>query len=59
MAVAQTVTRVRVGSGAWAERLVCHPRLPLVVDTVTTATATDPGWLRLRAAVNNALAQRE
>jgi hypothetical protein len=30
MAVAQTVRRVRVGSGAWAERLVRHPRLPLV-----------------------------
>jgi len=30
MAVTQTVRRVRVGSGAWAERLVCHPRLPLV-----------------------------
>jgi hypothetical protein len=32
---------------------------PDALDTVTTATATDPAWLRLRAAVNNAFAQQE
>lgn len=30
MAVAETVARVQAGSGAPVERLVCHPRLPLV-----------------------------
>jgi hypothetical protein len=30
MAVVETVARVRVGSGAPVEQLVCHPRLPLV-----------------------------
>ena len=30
VAVAETVARVRVGSGAPVNQLVCHPRLPLV-----------------------------
>jgi hypothetical protein len=32
---------------------------PNVLDTATTATATDPGWLQLRAAVNHAFARQE
>src|ERR1017187_8726803 len=30
VAVAETVARIRVGSGVPVEQLVCHPRLPLV-----------------------------
>jgi hypothetical protein len=32
---------------------------PDALDTVTTATATDPAWLRLRAAVNTTFAPQE
>jgi hypothetical protein len=32
---------------------------PDALETVTTATATDPTWLQLRAAINNALAQEK
>lgn len=32
---------------------------PGVLETVTTATETDPTWLQLRTAINNALAQQK
>ncbi|GAA3933705.1 hypothetical protein [Actinoplanes auranticolor] len=39
MAVMQTVARIRVGAGAAVERLVCHPRLPLVAGPASGSPA--------------------
>jgi hypothetical protein len=53
MAVVETVTRVRVGSGICVKQLICHPRLPLVAGLDSERPAVhiwDCGTGKLREA---------